>query len=695
MGVMHLWALFAGLLTIGLPLAIHFFTRPKPIRVPLSTIRFLQQALNQKKSRSRLRDFLILALRTLAVGLLALAFARPLFNERAISNVDSQANSNRVVILDVSQSMAAVQDGVPLIERARVTASQFLQGYETSANLILAGARPQPIFDAPSRNLNALKEALVDAKPKPERIDVNAALESAGEMLQGQDESIKRELIIVSDFQRTNWASANFSSIPAGCEMQFHSVGSDEQIDNLAITDVRFAQRASVSDPVDLQVEVANYSREAQQIKCQVELGDSSFALQQICPPNTTTTLIKKTEWQTAGWKLGQATLTENQDAVREDDSFPIALQVDSTSDIKIVSRIRSRSELDSTFYIERALNPYASDASETAGQPLVEKLQTGRLDAQAIGNSQLFIFDHPGKLEESQIELMTSVVRRGRSVLYFASELLDANNLKMFYEAFGGDLQAPVEFLPPEDSLQRKDLSIASVNKDGPPFSIFGDAIEASIGNLRFSGGLDSRNTVDSVEEEVLARLSDQSALAYVSKVGAGSVCVVNADLNRSNLTGHLAFVPLLNELVSHLLDTTGQREFAFCGESLTRVLPVDPKYSDQLRIEPSEMAGALRRSGEGIAWNNPVTIGPGVTTVSNNEKLVYAVATTIPPEESDLRVLDGDTLTNRLAKGKTTSFQSDSQALATTDFGWVWCSVAVLILMISEVVCLIWFKT
>lgn len=692
MGVLHVWAIFAGLLTIGLPIAIHFLTRPKPVRVPLSTIRFLQQALNQKKSRNRLRDFLILGLRTLAVGLLALAFARPLLNQGPINDFDSQASVNRIVILDVSQSMAAIDEGVPLIERARVTASNFLQGYQTSANLILAGARPSPIFDRPSRNLNALKEALVDANAKPERIDVNAALESAGEMLQGLDESVTRELIIVSDFQRTNWAAANFSTIPEGCEIQFHSVASDEQIDNLAITDVRFAERASVGDEVILKVDVANFSREPQNIKCAVELGERSFVLQQTCPPNTTTTLVKNTQWQTPGWKLGKAILTENTDAVREDDSFPIALQVDSTSEIKLISRSRSRSDLDSSFYIERGLNPFNE---ATPGQPLVDRLQTGRLDGQSIGGAQLLIFDHPGKLEPAQIELMASVVRRGRSILYFAGELLDANNLKLLYEELGSDLQAPVDFLPPDNSFQRKNLSIAAVNQDGPPFSIFGDAIEASINDLRFSGGLDSRNTADSVEEEVLARLSDQSALMFVSKVAAGNLCIVNADLNRSTLTGHLAFVPLLNELVSHLLDTTGQREAAFCGESLTRVLPIDSKYSEQIIFQPNEMAGGLRGSGEGTVWSTPVAVGPIVTTVSHNEELLYAVATTIPPEESDLRVLDGETLTTRLASGKTTRFQSGSQDMSSTDFGWVWAGVAVLILMILEVVCLTWFKT
>ncbi len=56
---------FTFWLAIGaaaVPVAVHFLTRPRPVRLPLSTIRFVQEAVKQRRTRNRLRDALILAL---------------------------------------------------------------------------------------------------------------------------------------------------------------------------------------------------------------------------------------------------------------------------------------------------------------------------------------------------------------------------------------------------------------------------------------------------------------------------------------------------------------------------------------------------------------------------------------------------------------------------------------------------------
>jgi hypothetical protein len=90
-----------------LPVLIHWLTRPRPVVRPLSTVRFVVEAVQQRRSRRRLRDTLILAARTAAVLLLAAAVARPLFGVHGGSRAEPPGPTVRVVLLDVSQSMAA------------------------------------------------------------------------------------------------------------------------------------------------------------------------------------------------------------------------------------------------------------------------------------------------------------------------------------------------------------------------------------------------------------------------------------------------------------------------------------------------------------------------------------------------------------------------------------------------------------
>ena len=149
MNLLHAWAIPLGVAAALLPVAIHFLTRPRPTSVPWSTLRFVRQAIQQRHSRWRLRDALVLALRTLAVLLLAWGMARPLVGDRTDPSA-ADASAVRIVLLDVSQSMAAVDHSVRAIERARAAAAEqfgFRPGLK--ANLILAGACRTPCWIGP------------------------------------------------------------------------------------------------------------------------------------------------------------------------------------------------------------------------------------------------------------------------------------------------------------------------------------------------------------------------------------------------------------------------------------------------------------------------------------------------------------------------------------------------------------------
>ena len=62
MNFLHPWAIVIGLLGMALPLVVHYMTRPRPKSMPLSTIRFVRDAVKQRQSRSKLRDGLVLLL---------------------------------------------------------------------------------------------------------------------------------------------------------------------------------------------------------------------------------------------------------------------------------------------------------------------------------------------------------------------------------------------------------------------------------------------------------------------------------------------------------------------------------------------------------------------------------------------------------------------------------------------------------
>src|SRR5437762_327923 len=150
MNFLHPWAL-AGLAGIALPVVVHWLTKPRPVRLPLSTIRFVMQAVRQRRARYRLRDWIVLLLRAMTVMLIVWAFARPLWGKKSLMIGDEKGSTVRVVILDQSASMGAVERGVGAMERVRPIAAEKME-YRggLKANLILAGAKARGVFDKPS-----------------------------------------------------------------------------------------------------------------------------------------------------------------------------------------------------------------------------------------------------------------------------------------------------------------------------------------------------------------------------------------------------------------------------------------------------------------------------------------------------------------------------------------------------------------
>jgi hypothetical protein len=50
----HPWAIPIAAIAVGLPVLVHWLTRPRPVRVPLSTLRFVREAVQERRARHRL-----------------------------------------------------------------------------------------------------------------------------------------------------------------------------------------------------------------------------------------------------------------------------------------------------------------------------------------------------------------------------------------------------------------------------------------------------------------------------------------------------------------------------------------------------------------------------------------------------------------------------------------------------------------
>lgn len=691
---LHPWAVWAGVLATTLPVAVHLLTRPRPRRLALSTIKFLHEAVRDRRARNRLRDAVVLTCRTLAVVLFALAIARPTLDRGAAVQPDPTAAAARVVLLDVSQSMAAERHGVRPFDRARPVAAEYLRDRpDLRLGLVTAGAAAESVFDGLSVNAAALRAEVGRAAPRNERLNLKAAVARAAELLATAPEGLKRELVIVSDFQRANWAELDFAPLPEGTVIQLESVAPTEPPANLAVLRVTPPPRVEQGRDAGIEVEIGNFSEAARPVTVEVTLGDAVLRRDGVCGAWGRTTLAFEAPPRAAGWQEGVARIVAANDAVPADDVRPFVVDVRPPPAFLLLSRQPADVVPSSSYFLERALVPITPRAGRPG--PRLVRLDPAQADAAALAAADVIALDHPGRLSPETVRLLATQVRRGRGLLYVAAEPQDATNLKLLADAAGGDWKLPVEFAPPPVGARRKDLFLATVRKDQPPFAVFGDGLPGVTDGLRFGGGLSSRRREEGLADDVWATYGDRTACLVVSGCGEGAVAVLNADLGASNLPAAPAFVPIVGELTARLVGRPRSADALPCGEPVALNLPPTVGLAAGLELRgPGGDPGTLADDAGGVVWRHPRPDRPGVYATAKQGKTLFAAAVAVPPDEADLRPLDVSQIPEKAGAGRVVGVRSAGGDDRDRDRTWVWLAVGCVACVLAELAALKWFR-
>ena len=115
-----LWALSA----LAIPVLVHLFSFRRHRKVQFSQTAFLREVKQESRSRSRIRHWLVLLMRLLAMACIILAFAQPVLDQ---DTADGQKGGRTMALyLDNSPSMELEGANGPLLEAAKSGASALV-----------------------------------------------------------------------------------------------------------------------------------------------------------------------------------------------------------------------------------------------------------------------------------------------------------------------------------------------------------------------------------------------------------------------------------------------------------------------------------------------------------------------------------------------------------------------------------------
>jgi len=186
-------ALF-GLIGATAPALLHLLQRRQPPTLPFPAVRYLVEAERRDSRRLRLRNLLLLVLRTALIAALALAAARPVV---PASFGSVHAPSAVAVVLDNSVSSGVIVKGRARFEALRVVA-RAIGARATAADRLWRITAD----GVPERLSVAEWVSTIDAlTPVPRRLDLGMAVRTAGALLSAQ--GLPATVVVVSDLQES------------------------------------------------------------------------------------------------------------------------------------------------------------------------------------------------------------------------------------------------------------------------------------------------------------------------------------------------------------------------------------------------------------------------------------------------------------------------------------------------------------
>jgi hypothetical protein len=659
--------------------------RARPFAFP--AMELLLRAEREISARRRLREVLLLLLRTLVAAALPLAFARPFAEVRSDLPAATARTQSAVIVLDDSASMRrlASASGDPIFQRARARGRSLAVNLSPDSDIALVLASegtPTPIAEPSIDRARVL--AALDATTCSARLaDFGAALRRAGQILAGSPHT-DRVIYVITDLQAAGWEGATGGERAAnGPSVIVLDVG--DVWDNRAVVGLSAEPAPEEgSRGVAVVAEVANFSAEpAHKLGLTLRLDGADVARGFVDVPAHSRARKRFLATLANSQTPSNSTTAHDAEVGIDHDLFPLDDQRRARVEVARGLRVlvvdgdpRTVRTEDETFFLEAALRAGGAGFSITTAMP-------DELDTSSLSGYAAVFLANVAKPSEDLAQALVRYVQNGGGLFVSVGDRVDADtwNQRMkpvlpqplglrrtaaaapggAHEGETVDLR-PAERLAP---LDRRHPLLAS-------FPAKGDGLASA----RFFQFMLLEPVPDAPGRSVVLRYENGAPALVASDVGRGRVVLLTTSVDRewTDLPIRPGFLPLMQETARFLAGapgsdsisalTVGQRREIAVGAEDARVEIVSPSGASQwLTPEGRDARAGEGRTAEARGRRSVTFTGtdePGLYRVRAShadgavvERASETFVVNVDPAESDPTRLPDDKRPDRTSAG------------------------------------------
>lgn len=272
-----------GLIAASIPLIIHLINFKKLNKIEFSTLSFLKELQKSKIKKVKIKQWLLLLLRTLIITFLVLAFAKPTLESNSYIDL-SPGNSVSLFILDNSFSMQYVDDEGSYFNKAKKAAKEIINKNESSAEYIVLISGDSVIQ---SSNKGTIINAIDD-------LNITYATESLLEKINkginilSKKKFLNKELFILSDFQNTTFDLNNYTD-SLNVDLNKNRIFAyginfaKSKVENYAINNIKIKNTIlELNKPIKISANIYNYGTNNKSIVTSLFINNKRVAQKKV-----------------------------------------------------------------------------------------------------------------------------------------------------------------------------------------------------------------------------------------------------------------------------------------------------------------------------------------------------------------------------------------------------------------------------
>jgi hypothetical protein len=617
-----------GLAGLAVPVIIHLIQRERKNVVQFPSLMFLQRIPYQSVQRRRIRNWPLLLLRLAALALIVAAFGRPFLRRQSLAAAGAGGAREVVILIDKSYSMGYGDRWTRATAAARVAIGQI--GPADRASVVFFSSNGDvALKSTPDRS--RLNAAVSTGKPGAGATRFGPALKLAGSIL-SESSLPGREVILISDFQRTGWQGAEGVRLPDQAVLTPRPI-TDSTTSNLSVTPVSL-QRSTFSeqDRVTVTGGVTNHSSAAaSNVELTLEIDGHAAQTEHVSVEPNSSASVTFAPFTPAA-RNTRGTVRIAPDKLVLDNAFNFV--VSPKESIRIIIAERPGAPRDVSLYLLRAL---------ALGETPPFDIVTRSIDAvstEDLQRASVVI------LNDAPVAQLTAE-RLGAFVAHGGGLLVALGSRATWPTATGpADILAAAPGQP-IDRTTGQAARLGALEYGDPIFEPFRAPRSGDFSGARFYS---YRAVTPAKDAQILARYDDGAPALVGRRVGNGRVLVWTSslDLAGNDLPLKSVFLPFVHRMVTTLASYTERPSWLTVGDVLEagRAAPL-PGASRQ--IQPRVV---LTPSGERVTLDGE---GPDVLELADqgfyevraqgrDSAPPMTVASNVDLSESDLTPMDPD---------------------------------------------------